>query len=137
MNISLEEKKVEALARMKQIGIFAETIKQFDKDGYISISEPPFGAYYWIEGEDLERIREFEKAHNALVFTAIRSFTSFGTMDCYLFVSDYPEEWKSDRRMLDDKEAIAYVYNRDDPDLSEMGSVGFALTIAGGLRRTW
>ena len=67
MNISMEEKKVEAIARMKKLGIFPQTIKQFEDEGYISISEPPFGAFYWAEGEDLERIRQFEAEHNALV----------------------------------------------------------------------
>lgn len=41
MEISREEKKTEAIARMKALGIFPDTIKQFKDDDYISISEPP------------------------------------------------------------------------------------------------
>lgn len=137
MTVSVEEKKIEAIARMKQLGIFGPTIKQFDKEGYVSISEPPFGAYYWLEGEDLERVREFEKTHNALVFTAIRSFTNIGKMDSFLFVSDYPEEWDRDRALLKEGEVFAYVYNHDAPECSEMGAIGVAQTPAAGLRRTW
>ena len=47
MNISIEEKKREALCRMRLLGIFPETIRQFEEDGYVSVSEPPLGAFYW------------------------------------------------------------------------------------------
>lgn len=49
MNISMEQKKAEAVSRMKMFGIFPETIRQFEKDGKVSISEPPMGAFYWAE----------------------------------------------------------------------------------------
>ena len=45
MNISKEEKKAEAITRMKTLGIFSETIQQFETDDKVSISEPPFGAF--------------------------------------------------------------------------------------------
>ena len=60
MNVTREEKMAEAIERMKALRVFKPTIKQFKDDGYISISEPPFGAFYWAEGDDLKRIREFE-----------------------------------------------------------------------------
>ena len=66
MNISKEEKKAEAIVRMKMLGIFPETIQQFETDDQVSISEPPFGAFYWLEGENLDRIRRFEEEYNAL-----------------------------------------------------------------------
>lgn len=135
--ISIEAKKAEAVERMKKLGIFPQTIQQFERDGKISLSEPPFGAFYWIEGEDLERVKEFEATHNALVFVGIRSYTEFGVMDCYLFVSDYEEEWPQDREGIKEQEVLAWVYNRDAPDCSEMGYVGIAPTPAAGLRRTW
>lgn len=37
MNVNIEEKKMEAIERMKTLGIFPQTIKQFEQDGYISI----------------------------------------------------------------------------------------------------
>ncbi len=136
-NISAEKKKAEALYRMKELGIFDQTIRQFDEDDKISPSEPPYSAFFWIEGEDLKRVRAFEREYNALVFVAIRSITPFGIMDSFLFVSDHPEEWADDRQALRDGEAIAYVYNHDMPDCSEIGFIGIAPTIAAGLRRTW
>ena len=137
MNISIEEKKVEAIARMKALGIFPQTIKQFEDEGYVSISEPPFGAFYWAEGEDLERIRQFEQEHNALVYVVIRSYTNIGKLDSYLFVSNYDEEWEQDRDYLADRSPLAYVYNHDMPDCSEFGSIGIEPTVAAGLQRTW
>lgn len=141
MNVSREDKKAEAVARMKLLGIYPETIDQFEREDLVSISEPPFGAFYWAEGEDLERIRQFEQEHNALVYVVIRSYTNIGKMDSMLFVSDYPEEWEMDRNDLAGDvtswQQVAYVYNHDAPDCSEMGAVGIAPTGAAGLRRTW
>lgn len=137
MNISMEEKKTEAIERMMLLGLFPQTIKQFKDESLVSISEPPFGAFYWAEGEDLERIRQFEAEHNALVYVVIRSYTNIGKMDSMLFVSDYPEEWEMDRDDMKHDQQVAYVYNHDAPDCSEMGAIGIAPTAAAGLCRTW
>jgi len=56
MKATREEMKDEAIKRMKKLGIYAETIKQFEKENLISISEPPMGAFYWVEGDDLNYI---------------------------------------------------------------------------------
>lgn len=139
MKISNEEKKAEAISRMKKLGIFPETIRQFEQESLVSISEPPFGAFYWAEGEDLDRIHQFEERYDGLVYVVIRSFTEYGQMDCYLYVSDHIQEWNEDRDSLDSpgNGVFAYVYNYDDPDLSEFGSIGIEKTPAAGLRRTW
>lgn len=137
--ISREEKLAEAILRMKKLGIFPETIRQFEQEGLVSISEPPFGAFYWAEGEDLDRIHQFEEKYDGLVYVVVRSFTEFGRMDCYLYVSDHIHEWNEDRDSLDapGDGVFVYVYNHDDPDLSEFGNVGIEKTPATGLRRTW
>lgn len=137
MEISIDEKRAEAIARMKMLGIFPDTIQQFKKDGLVSISEPPMGAFFWAEGEDLERIRKFEESHNALVYVAIRSYTTIGKLDDFLFVSDYKEEWQMDREDIEKGQALSYCFNHDSPFCSEMGSIGIARTTAAGLRRTW
>nr|DAG11195.1 MAG TPA: hypothetical protein [Caudoviricetes sp.] len=135
MNISIEEKKTEAIRRMKMLGIFPETIKQFEA-GYVSRSEPPFGAYYWVEGEELEALRKFEEEHDCLVYTVVRSYTSIGMMDSYLFVGDDVEEWELDRDDLKDGYAFSYTVNYDAPDCSEFGTIGIKLSVAAGLVRT-
>lgn len=137
MNISIEEKKNEAIERMMLLGIFPQTVKQFKDEGLVSISEPPFGAFYWAEGGDLERIKQFETEHNALVYVVIRSYTNIGKMDSMLFVSDYPEEWEMDQDDMKRDQQVAYVYNHDAPDCSEIGAIGIEGTPAAGLRRTW
>lgn len=137
MTVSREEKKIEALARMKKWGIFPETVKQFKNDDLISESTPPVGACFWIEGEQLERVRRFEEEHNALVYFVIHSYTNIGELENYLYVSDYPEEWEQDREDIGYGQQLCYVLNHDAPECSEFGSIGIALTPAAGLRRTW
>lgn len=137
MEISREEKKTEAIARMKALGIFPDTIKQFKDDDYISISEPPVGAFYWAEGDDLQRIKDFEKQHDALVYAVVRTYSNIGKMDSYLYVSDYRDEWGQDNEDIKNMAPLAYVYNHDMPDCSEFGCVGLEKSIAAGLLRTW
>lgn len=137
MTISREEKKIEAIARMKLWGIYPPIRKQFEKEDIVSESAPPLGACYWLGGEQLARVRKFEEEHNALVYHVIHSFTNIGEMESYLYVSDYPEEWPQDRRDIKEGQQLVYVFNHDMPDCSEFGSIGVALTGAAGLRRTW
>ena len=122
MNVSIEIKKQEAINRMKALGIFAETIKQF-KGGQVSYSEPPLGANYWLDEEQEKIVKDFEEEHNALVYFAVRSYTEFGKLDALLYVSDYEEEWEMDIEDIYDGYALAYVYNYDDPYCSEIGSI--------------
>lgn len=132
MNVQLEIKKQEAINRMKTLGIFPQTIKQF-KGGQVSYSEPT-GANYWAD-EDQERIiKEFEEKYNALVYFVIRSYTEFGKMDALLYVSDYSEEWDMDREDINDGYVMAYVYNYDVPDFSEFGSIGVQERFGGLVR---
>ena len=137
MKVSMEEKKIEAIKRMKALKIFPDVIKQFEHDGKVSLSHPPVGAHFWLDDEQKKIVAAFEKENDALVFTGIRSYTNIGKMDSFLFVSDYRDEWHYDWENLEDSMVLAYVYNYDMPDCSEMGSIGIAPTPAAGLRRTW
>lgn len=129
--------KSEAVKRMKALGIFPPTIRQFQDDGYISISEPPFGAFFWAEGDELNEIREFETEHNALVYLVVRCYTDIGQMDSYLYVSEDESDWEDDMEDIKNECAFTYTINREWPDCSEFGRIGFEKTIAAGLRRTW
>ncbi len=137
MNISIERKKEEAVARMKLLGIIPEAIRQFERENLVNRSEPPFGALYWVMNEDLKYLRNFEETHNALVYMVIRSYYTIGAMDSYLYVSDYEEEWERDRVDLKEGLALAYVRNIDDDLCSEFGSIGVKRSAAAGLLRTW
>ena len=137
MTINREEKKTEAINRMKLWGIFSPIIRQFEKEDLVSESAPPFGACFHLNEEQLARVREFETEHNALVYHVIHSYTNIGELENYLYVSNYSEEWEQDRNDIKDGQQLVYVYNKDAPDCSEFGSIGIAITNAAGLRRTW
>ena len=123
MNVSRADKKKEAIKRMEVLDIFGETIRQFEEEGYISYSEPPMGTNYWLSDEQEKAVREFEKEYNALVYFVVRSYTNFGVLDTFLYVSDYEEEWEMDNGELKDGYLYAYVYNHDVPEYSEIGLV--------------
>lgn len=138
MKISVDEKKAEAVRRMKMLDIYPETIQQFEKQGLISISEPPLGAFFWAKEEDIEYIKIFEHRFNTLVYMIVRSYHSdMGVLDSYFYVSDYREEWESDVAMFKDLAAYVYVYNHTDPWCSEFGDIGILKTATAGIVRTW
>lgn len=132
-----EEMKAEAIARMRQLHLYPETIRQFERENLISESIPPFGTCYWLNEAQRERVRQLEAKYDILVYHFIHSFTTIGEMESYLYVSNHPEEWEDDRAGLKEGETVAYVYNCDDPELSEFGYIGIRLTPAAGLERTW
>ena len=135
-NVSVDEKKVEALSRMKSLGFFTEAM-EFDRTGKIRLFLQNADLCIYVDEKELERVKAFELSYNALVFAVIRTFTSGGMMDSYLFVSDYPEEWAEDRRLLSEGEATAYVYNHDVPYCSEVGNIGIKQFTCSGLCRIW
>ena len=134
--LTREMKKEEALRRMEMLEIFPETIRQFDKENLISVSEPPFGGFYWADDEQNHLIDEIEKQYNLLVYLAIMSYTEFGRMISFLYVSDHQEEWAEDCMNLLNEEALTYTHNYDAPECSEFGYISFKKTSASGLVRT-
>lgn len=131
-----KELKEEALKRMRSIGIYEDTVKQFEKDDLVSMSLPPVGACFWLDDDQLERVKEFEEKYNALVYHVIRSAIDDTVIDCYLYVSNHEEEWEMDNEELKNGYAFCYADNLNYPDCSEFGSIGFQRTIAHGLLRT-
>ena len=133
----VDEMHVEAVRRMGLMCVHDETIRQFAEEGRISKSEPPLGAFYWVDNKELEEIRSWETEHGARVYMVVRSYTEYGTMDSYLYVSKHKNEWEADRQHIKAGQTIAYVVNRDDPFCSEIGSIGIRPTPAKGIIRTW
>lgn len=134
MEVSRIEKKNEAIKRMEVLDIYSETIRQFEKEGLVSYSEPPLGTNYWLTEEQRKIIRDFEEEHNALVYFGIRSYTEFGTLDSFLFVSKYENEWVLDNNDIREGYAYAYVYNYDVPEYSEIGLIGVQPRFGGLVR---
>lgn len=135
MNVSREEKKTEALERMKKFGYWGRAREAFRRSNKVFVNEPPFGAVYDPEPYLAEEIKNFEKDNNALVYMVVRAFTEFGTMDSLLYVSDYPDEWEMDRDDMKYGLVMTYTINRDMPDCSEFGSIGVRLGSGAGLLR--
>ena len=137
MKVSYARKRKEALIRMREIGLPTSTIQDFNEGYHIYVYDSNMSIILMSNQKTLERIEAFEHRYNALVYAVIRTHTTIGVLDSYLFVSDYLQEWPSDRQYLKDKETMAYVYNHDDPEFSEIGFIGFEINFDGRLIRTW
>lgn len=122
--VSIENKKAEAIKRMKILGLFKPCIRAFEKYDEVQLTEPNGGLYEFGDNEELNaKIKEFEEEHNALVYHVIHNYTQFGELYSFLFVSDYEEEWEMDNEDVKDGYAVAYVWNKSDDWCSEMGSI--------------
>lgn len=128
-----EEQKQEAIARMKYLKLYPQTIKEYEKEDLVNYSH--LGILYWVEGEMYALMREFEKEHNALVYHIVQTFTDFGELLSFLYVSQHKDEWEYDRADLTEGYAMAYVKNLDDDLCSEFGSICIENRF-GGLIRT-
>lgn len=142
MKISREEKKAEAIRRMKALHYFDLSIKDFKENNLIMINEPPLGAHFYTyyEPELEEKIKELEERDNVLVYAVIRAYLTFDgsemiKMDSLLFVEDYKEEWEYFDEDIKDKIIMTYTINWNWQDCSEYGSIGFDYTPAAGLKR--
>ena len=123
-NVSRENKKEEAIKRMRMLGMFKPCIKSFDKHDEVQLTEPNGGLYEFSDNEELNaKIKKFEEDYNALVYHVIHTYTQFGELYNFLFISDYEEEWEYDIADLKDGYVIAYVWNKSDDWCSEMGSI--------------
>ena len=91
------------------------------------------------DGEmDLIRaINNFEKNYNAYVYHIIYTRSNFGNLYSMLYVSNNTEEWKADRKDLQNKECYAYVYNKSDEVCSEIGLIGVEKADTNLLTRTF
>lgn len=134
MKVTIEEKKTEALERMKMLNLYPNVIQEFEKENILNMSENG-GFLYWLDDQQKEYVSEFETEHNALVYHVIHNYTEFGELLTFLYVSDSKDEWDFDRADLKDGYACAYVKNLDEDAFSEFGSIAFKQQF-GGLVRT-
>jgi hypothetical protein len=133
--VSRENKKVEAIKRMEMLGLFKPCIKAFERHDEVQLTEPNGGLYEFSDDEELNaKIKEFEEQYNALVYHVIHTYTQFGELYSFLFISDYEEEWEMDIADVKDGYVIDYVWNKSDDWMSEMGSI-VVRELFGGLVR--
>ena len=131
-NITKKEKAIELL---KKMDIYAPYIQGFRDSDKVCFFER-FGGY-WVEQEPelYEKMRSLEKKYNCLVYAVTHEFTEFGELYDFLIVTDYPKEW--DDLVYSQGSyhtAFAYVWNKDDDQCSEFGSV-MVQSFGGGIRR--
>ena len=82
-----------------------------------------------------DKIKKFENEYNATVYHLIHNYTEFGELYSFLYVSNNEEEWEDDNADIRDGYTIAYVWNVDEEDFSEFGSIRVK-SVFGGLVRT-
>ena len=131
----MADKLEEAVRRMKLLKLHHNTIEDLVKHNIINKSEQR-GILYWLEGEEEEIIREWEKETGNLAYHVIYNNTEFGRLLNVLYVSKYQDDWVLDRRDIEEGNVLAYVKNLDDDYCSEYGSIGIKPSI-GGLIRTY
>ena len=136
MNVSREDKKEEAIKRMRAMHVFNDAIKQFAEDDTVMVSEPPLGGLYWLNEEQKQMVQEFENEWNALVYLVVRSYTNIGTMDNIFYVSNHKDEWGMDNDDIKENYACVYVVNHSAPDCSELGTIAFK-SVGGGILRVF
>ena len=135
MNVLRENKKVEAINRMKALKLFAPCIKAFKDRNEVQLSEMTGGLYEFSGNAELNaKIKEFEAEYNTLVYHVIHTYTNFGELYHFLYVSDYPEEWKMDNDDIQDNYVMCYVWNKDDDWCSEFGTIAVSQKFGGLVR---
>ena len=136
MKVSIEEKRAEAIKRMKAFGFFSDTVKLFEKNGTPLSSEPPWGAFYALNDQQKAAVHEFEEEYGGLVYSVIRSFhQELGVIDNLLYVSDEKDEWPWDWGDIENMCPCIYAVNYDTPEFSEFGSIGVKIGAGAGLIR--
>lgn len=135
MNITRENKKIEAINRMKALDLFEPCIKAFEDRNEVQLSEMTGGLYEFSRDEELNaKIKEFEEEYNALVYHVIHTYINFGELYSFLYVSNYQEEWEMDNKDIQVNYVMSYVWNKDCPDFSEFGSIGIRQKFGGLVR---
>lgn len=124
---------VEALLRMKNLKLHENVINEFKETGKINLSENG-GILYWLNDEENNMVRQWEKETGNLVYHVIKNNMEFGLCYSFLYVSSYTDEWLNDDEDLKEGYPIVYVKNVTDNTCSEYGSIGIRSNIGGLVR---
>jgi hypothetical protein len=140
MTTTREQKKAEAVARMKMLNIIGKAREEFRRSNKLNKSEPckmfgtTIGALYWLNDEEKAEVKAFEEEYNVLVYHVIHNITKDGGVwDSYLYVDDDSETWEQDRADIRAGYTFAYVNTHDF--CAEFGTIGIK-PAGGGVVRT-
>ena len=137
MKVLKKAKVVEAIKRLRKMGILEEAIRNLEKDGKVYVSMTPYGILYDLTDQQKAVLQQVEEKHDALVFAVINTESVFGEKDTYLYITDHSEKWATENDDLAKGIAIAYVHNRKNERYSEVGYVCWARSPFGGILRTY
>ena len=128
-----KEQENEILERMKLLKLSKQCIKAFT-DGKIWESEA-YGALYEIYEEEQKIIDNFQKEHpGCYIYHMIHNVFDFGECYSILYVSPDVNEWQQDKEDIKDGYVFAYVYNKDNEEFSEFGSIAIKSQFGGLVR---
>ena len=135
MNITRDIKKEKAVELMKKLDIYKPYIKGFKNEDTVCYFENYGGYWAYQETGLIEKVKEIEKQHNCLVYAITHEYTSIGEMYSFLIITDYEEEWDTLLEKYGNQYyGFAYVWNKDDEDCSEFGTIALS-SFGGGIRR--
>ena len=133
MNVSLEQKRAKSIERLHQLGLDSKNFENGEVNvSYLFFQNVLIGKL----DENLQiLVKEFENEQNALVYHAILTPTTLGTMLSLLFIGDYEDDIAYEdacmqyeleniqKGLKNDYHIMSYVYNLDDKELSEFGYI--------------
>lgn len=134
MAIIFEKQKAEAISRLKQLGISAKVIQDYEENGQLYMAIPPSGDLTPLKPEGLEALHRFEEKNHVVLYFAIRSAFPIAS-DAYLCVGPFEEDWETERAGITKhgEGVLAYVFNPADRTSRNLGSFRFNLLLMGEL----
>ena len=123
---------LEAVNRMKLLGLHENAIQDFVNEGKLNLSDNGF--LIWLNESEQNIVDQWQQETGNLVYHVVKTRTTFGLMYSFFYVSKYEEEWFMDNADLQEGYAVCYVYNADDELSSEYGSIGFEMKFGGIVR---
>lgn len=120
------EQKQEAIHRLEILKVPEDIVQDFAEEDRLVICTAPLGVYRNVIAEEIRQVSNFEFNYGAYVYLGIQTILDQNTVfNSWLFVSDYKEEWPEEVFDLKNATTYAYVYNMAEPELSEIGLIGF------------
>ena len=130
-----EQQIKEAKLRLQMLGVMPQVIQNFENDKlmYSERLNQYFKAIlYYVEDEELlEKIHQFEKAYDVIVYHVQLTHMEFGDAYSMLYVSNNQNEWSEDRNDLRNNQCLANVWCGD---FEEIGFIGVEASMGGVAR---
>ena len=126
--------KQEAIERMEILKIQKRAIKEFKEQSKLNKSEGKLGKLYYLNEQEIELVKEYERESNALIYHIIHTISNLGETYELLFVAKEKDDWKDEKMDLKRGFATAKVIVVNYKLDSEIGVIGFE-TRNGGIVR--